>query len=71
MVELYNALPTDLSRQESRRRALGAGMLIGFTVETPTEQLSVTARFAELMRTGVATATTVQTTSGHFLRGVE
>lgn len=71
VVELFNALPTDLSGQESRRRALGAGMLLSFTVETPERQLAVTRRFAALMRTGAAEKDDEPSTAGHFLRGVE
>ncbi len=71
VLEMYNALPTDLSSQESRRRALGAGMLLSFTVEPLDEQLTVTRRFAELMRTGAAPEGGAPSTAGHFLRGVE
>ena len=71
VVELLNALPTDLSGQDSRRRALDAGMLLSFTVEAPERQLAVTRRFAALMRTGVAEKDDEPSTAGHFLRGVE
>jgi putative protease len=71
VLEVFNALPTDLAKQESRRRALGVGMLLSFTVETPEEQLAVTRRFAGVMRTGEAMANGEPATSGHFLHGVE
>ena len=71
MVELLNALPTDLSGQDSRRKALGAGMLLSFTVEPPERQLAVTRRFAALMRTGITEKDNEPSTTGHFLRGVE
>ncbi|HNW86296.1 MAG TPA: U32 family peptidase [Candidatus Limiplasma sp.] len=71
VVEAYNALPTDLSRQEATRRALGAGMLVSFSMETQAEQLAITERFAGLMRTGVAQPPEQPVTGGHFLRGVE
>lgn len=71
VVEVYNALPTDLTRQEARRRALGAGMLLSFSVETAEEQLAVTRRFAALMRGERASEPEQTATAGHFLRGVE
>jgi U32 family peptidase len=71
VVEVLNALPTDLAKQESLRRALNAGMLLSFTIETPQEQLAITRRFAAAMRAGEAAANSEPATSGHFLRGVE
>lgn len=71
VIEVYNALPTDLTRQEARRQALGTGMLLSFSVETPEEQLAVTRRFAALMHGERAPEPKQTTTSGHFLRGVE
>lgn len=71
VVELLNALPTDLSGQDSRRKALGTGMLLSFTVEPPERQLAVTRRFAALMRTGITEKDNEPSTTGHFLRGVE
>ena len=71
VLEAYNALPTDLSRQESRRRTLGAGMLVSFTVETAQQQLTVTQRYAALLKGISASAPEEQVTGGHFLRGIE
>jgi len=71
VVELLNALPTDLSGQERRRQSLGAGMLLSFTVETPERQLAVTRRFATLLGTGITDQEDEPSTAGHFLRGVE
>lgn len=71
VLEMLNALPTDLSRQEARRRAMGAGMRLRFTVEPPGGQLAVTRRFAELMRAGSVPESDTPSTQGHFLRGVE
>ena len=64
VVNVYNALPTDLSRYEAKRRALGAGRLLSFTVERPEEQIAITRAFAlgQEPETG-------ETTGGHFLRG--
>ena len=71
VVEVYNALPTDLARQDARRRALGAGMLLSFTTESHAEQVEITARFATLSRTGRSDPSSEPATGGHFLRGVE
>jgi putative protease len=71
VLELVNALPTDLAAQESRRRALGAGMRLRFTVEPLAEQLAITRRFAALLRTGEAHRSETPGTTGHFLRGVQ
>ena len=71
LLELHNAVPTDLARQENRRRELGAGMLLRFTVETSQEQLAITRRFAALQRGEAVPPPEGETTSGHFLRGVE
>ncbi len=71
VVEVHNALPTDLARHDARRRELGAGMLLRFTVETAAEAVAVTARFARLMASGVCEPAEGQATAGHFLRGVE
>ena len=71
VIEVLNALPTDLARQESQRLALGAGTLLSFTIETEQEQIAITQRFAALRRGGIAPPPDVAATSGHFLRGVE
>jgi len=75
VVQVLNALPTDLRQQEEARKALGAGMLLSFTVEPPQEQLRLVKEFAEV-RKGMAgvwgrEGQTTQTTQGHFFRGVE
>lgn len=71
VVEVYNALPTDLSRYEAQRRAFTAGMLLSFTDEPAEGQVAITARFAALLRTGRAEPAMVPATAGHFQRGVE
>jgi putative protease len=71
VVAVHNALPTDLAKHDARRRQLGAGMLLRFTVETAAEAVSITRRFARLSDTGVAEPSATQATAGHFLRGVE
>lgn len=71
VIEVYNALPTDLSKQERSRKALGAGMLLSFSVEQPAEQIAIVERFAMLKRDGSTSASDKSTTGGHFLRGVE
>ena len=71
VIEVYNALPTDLSKQERQRLALGAGMLLSFTVESTAEQIAITERFAALLHGGAVPALDTPTTGGHFLRGVE
>lgn len=71
VIEVYNALPTDLAPHDARRRELGAGMLLSFTTEPVAEQMDITERFASLMRNGVAQKNPSAVTSGHFLRGVE
>jgi putative protease len=72
VIQVLNALPTDLRRQEEARKALGAGMLLSFTVEPPEEQLRLTGEFARL-RDGQAVLSEKdgQTTQGRFLHGVE
>lgn len=71
VVEVYNALPTDLARQEKRRRVLGAGMLLGFTVEPPDRQPAITRRFAAVLRGEDTLPLEEPVTGGHFRRGVE
>lgn len=71
VLEMDNALPTDLGKMEEHRRALGAGMLLHFTVEPLKEQLAITSRFAQIMAGGKPTANGEATTAGHFHRGVE
>ena len=69
-VNVYNALPTDLRASDGERRALGAGMLVRFTTETPAEQLQITEIFAAL-RDGRPVPPAVNATAGHWRRGVE
>lgn len=63
---VLGALPTDLSAHNADRLALGCGRLLVFTSETPEEQLAITRRFAAF-----TSAALPQTTTGHWLRGVE
>ena len=70
-IQALGALPTDLRAFDADRRTLGAGMLLHFTVENAQEQIALTKLFAALMRGESVPAPTVQTTSGHWLRGVE
>ena len=69
-LNVYNALPTDLRACDGERRALGAGMLMRFTTETPAEQLQITEIFAAL-RDGQSVPPAVNATAGHWRRGVE
>ena len=69
-LNIYNALPTDLRACDGERRALGAGMLVRFTTETPAEQLQITEIFAAL-RDGQPVPPAVNATAGHWRRGVE
>ena len=72
VVNVLNALPTDLRKQEEARRGLGAGMLLHFTVETPEEQLQMVRELAETRRGGPARFEgKKEATQGHFFRGVE
>ncbi len=71
VLEMDNALPTDLGKMEDRRRALGAGMLLNFTVEPLEEQLAITRRFVQIMAGGKPPVNGEATTAGHFHRGVE
>ncbi|MBP3645632.1 MAG: U32 family peptidase [Clostridia bacterium] len=66
-ITVLGALPTDLSAYDSDRVALKAGKLLVFTVETPEEQLAIVRRF----KNNPVLSTSSQTTSGHWLRGVE
>ncbi len=70
-IQVLGALPTDLRAQDDARRALGAGMLLHFTTETPEEQLRLTALFAALTRGERVPPPDVPSTSGHWLRGID
>ncbi len=70
-IQVLGALPTDLRAYDADRRALEAGALLHFTVESSEEQITLTNAFAALLRGERIPSSTVQTTSGHWLRGVE
>ena len=70
-IQVLGALPTDLRMHDQDRRTLGAGMLVHFTVESAQQQLAITRLFAALLRGESVPAPDEQTTSGHWLRGVE
>ncbi len=70
-IQVLGALPTDLRAYDVDRRALGAGALLHFTIETPEQQISLTRTFGALLRGEHVSAPAEQTTSGHWLRGVE
>ena len=67
-LSVLGALPTDLRARDADRRALGAGMLLHFTVESAREQLSLTRAYAALL-SGAPAA--FETTLRHWTRGVE
>ncbi len=70
-IQVLGALPTDLRAYDADRRMLGAGALLHFTIETPEEQSALTRAFAALLRGEGISPASIQTTSGHWLRGVE
>ncbi len=70
-IQALGALPTDLRAYDADRRTLGAGMLLHFTIETAQEQLALTRLFADLMNGMPPPPSAVQTTTGHWIRGVE
>lgn len=70
-IQVLGALPTDLRAHDADRRALGAGALLHFTIETPEQQIALTRTFAALLRGEHISSPTEQTTTGHWLRGVE
>ncbi len=71
VVNVYNALPADLRKQEDKRKALGAGMLLSFTNEPPEEQLRLVGEFGALLRGETPPEPLGPVTTGHLLRGVE
>ncbi|MEA5013281.1 MAG: U32 family peptidase [Candidatus Limiplasma sp.] len=73
LLNVYNALPTDLRKQEDKRLSLGAGMLVSLTVESKEEQLALVRAFAALAAGGPLPpeSRAAATTAGHLLRGVE
>lgn len=70
-LSVLGALPTDLRAYDAQRRALGAGMLLHFTVETADGQISLTRAYAALLAGRESGPAGFETTSGHFARGVE
>ena len=72
VVQVLNALPTDLRKQGEARKALGAGMLLHFTVESPDEQIELTREFMLSGQGDIPSATQEGiATNGHFFRGVQ
>ena len=70
-LSVLGALPTDLRSRDADRRALGAGMLLHFTVESPREQQSLTRTYAALLSGAPCAPAAFETTLGHWARGVE
>lgn len=70
-LSVLGALPTDLRARDADRRALGAGMLLHFTVESAREQLSLTRVYAALLSGASCAPAAFETTLGHWTRGVE
>ena len=70
-IQVLGALPTDLRAYDADRRSLNAGMLLHFTTETAQQQIELTRQFAALSRGESIPASGMQTTSGHWVRGVE
>lgn len=70
-LSVLGALPTDLRSRDADRRALGAGMLLHFTVESPREQQSLTRTYAALLSGAPRAPAAFETTLGHWARGVE
>ena len=70
-LSVLGALPTDLRARDADRRALGAGMLLHFTVESAREQLSLTRAYAALLSGASCAPAAFETTLGHWTRGVE
>lgn len=70
-IQVLGALPTDLRAHDADRRALNAGALLHFTAESSEEQIALTSAFAALLRGEGISPASVQTTAGHWLRGVE
>lgn len=70
-LSVLGAPPTDLRARDADRRALGAGMLLHFTVESAREQLSLTRVYAALLSGASCAPAAFETTLGHWARGVE
>ena len=71
VLNLLNALPTELGARDAQRRKLGAGMLLRFTTETPEECLNITRDYATALRDGTPPPDHGASTSGHLSRGVQ
>jgi len=70
-IQVLGALPTDLRAHNDDRLTLNAGMLLHFTTESAEQQIALTRLFASLARGEQVPPPAEQTTSGHWLRGVE
>ena len=70
-LSVLGALPTDLRARDADRRALGAGMLLHFTVESARDQLSLTRAYSTLLSGASCAPAAFETTLGHWARGVE
>ena len=70
-LSVLGALPTDLRARDADRRALGAGMLLLFTIESAREQLSLTRAYASLLSGAPCGPAAFETTLGHWMRGVK
>ena len=70
-LSVLGALPTDLRARDADRRALGAGMLLHFTIESAGEQLFLTRAYAALLSGAPCGPAGFETTLGHWARGVE
>ena len=70
-IQALGALPTDLRAYDADRRNLGCGMLLHFTNESASEQIALTMQFAALLHGGDIFAPAGQTTSAHWVRGIE
>ncbi len=69
---VLNALPTDLRPFDGDRRALGAGMLLHFTTEPPSDQVALTEAFRALLQGKVPPPPkSPDSFAGLWTRGVE
>lgn len=72
VIRLYNSVPTDLSRMADKLRQLDCSLRLSFTDEPLERQREITASYRAILEgKSAAHAMAVQTTSGHFARGVE
>lgn len=70
ILRVLGSLPTDLRQYDAQRRAMGVGMLIQFTVESPLEQKEITRQFAAI-RDGALPQKPENTTASYWRRGIE